>query len=293
MPIIIPFDTGWTIISRLIDKLIYSILLLLWVFQNIVLPRLHSSKDYVCNIVLPYFIDWNYTPILRKNKNRDKTSHGAGKFSMKLHNSKKSSYNERNCKSERHNRRHSLLRHKPSKTRWNANTTSLPDLNVKTRSVKGTKYPSPRRRDRMTWVLHRRQVREQLHLSNLDQHILPYDEPDLYNDFITKDTSQPSRFIINFPRHCVLGHVLSDSDPLDDLGPWKEVVRPTKKPRSVGPHKSKPKETTSMKKTRQKNKKSRSVKVEVSKPEESRQGDDPLTPQRLASVAGNLSCWMI
>ena len=68
---------------------------------------------------------------------------------------------------------------------------------------------------------------------------------------------------------------------------------------SVGPHKSKPKQTTSMKKTRQKNKKSRSVtiqipektrsvKVEVPKPEESRQGDDPSTPQRLGSVVGHL-----
>ena len=103
-------------------------------------------------------------------------------------------------------------------------------------------------------------------------------------------------FHINFPRHCVLGHVLFDSDPLDDLGPWKEVVRPTKKPRSVGPHKSKPKKTTSMKKTRQKNKKSRSVtiqipeksrsvKIQVPEPEESRSGDDASTPQRLASVA--------
>ena len=35
-----------------------------------------------------------------------------------------------------------------------------------------------------------------------------------------------------------------DSDPLDDLGSWKEVVRPTKKPRSVDPHKSKPIQTT-------------------------------------------------
>ena len=88
-----------------------------------------------------------------------------------------------------------------------------------------------------------------------------------------------------------------DSNPLDDLGPWKEVVQPTKKPRSVGPHKSKPKKTTSMKKTRQKNKKSRSVtiqipdetrsvKVEVPKGKELRRGDDPSTPQRLASVAG-------
>ena len=107
-----------------------------------------------------------------------------------------------------------------------------------------------------------------------------------------------NRFCINFPRHCVLGHVLLDSDPLDDLGPWKEVVRPTMKPRSVDPHKSKQNKTTSKKKTRQKNKKSRSVtiqipemtrsaKIQVPEPEKSSSGDDALTPQRLASVAGH------
>ena len=106
----------------------------------------------------------------------------------------------------------------------------------------------------MIRAIHRRQVAKQLSLSNLSQHILPYDEPDLYNDFIIKEINHKDRFIINFPPHCVLGHVLSDSDPLNDLGPWKEVVRPNKKPRSVGSHKSKPKKTTSMKKTRQKNK---------------------------------------
>ena len=54
-----------------------------------------------------------------------------------------------------------------------------------------------------------------------------------------------------------------DSDPLDDVGSWKEVVQPTNKPRSVYPHKSKPKKTTSKKKTHQKNKKSRSVTTHI------------------------------
>ena len=88
MPTIIPFDTGWTIILRLIDKLMYCILLLSWILQDIVLPCLQSTKDYVCNVVLPHFFDWKYTPIARKHKNRDKTNHGARKFSMKLRNSK-------------------------------------------------------------------------------------------------------------------------------------------------------------------------------------------------------------
>ena len=106
------------------------------------------------------------------------------------------------------------------------------------------------------------------------------------------------RFRINFPRHCVLGLFLLDSNLLDDLGPWKEVVQPTKKPRSVGPHKLKPKKTTSKKKTNQKNlksrsvtvlipEKSRSVKIQTPEPEELRSKEDTSTPQRLVSMAGH------
>ena len=77
---------------------------------------------------------------------------------------------------------------------------------------------------------YRRQVAEHLESIDLSQHILPYDEPDLYNDYITKEPDSVDRFYINCPRHCVLGHGLLDSDPLDNLGPWKEVVQPTKTP---------------------------------------------------------------
>ena len=126
----------------------------------------------------------------------------------------------------------------------------------------------------------------------------PPEEPDLCNDFISKEPDYFDRLCINFPQHCVFKHVIFDSDPLDYVDSWKEVVQPTKKPRSVGPHKSKPKKTTSKKKTRQKNKKSRSVtiripektrsaKIQVPVPEESRSGNDASTPQQLASVAGH------
>ena len=90
-----------------------------------------------------------------------------------------------------------------------------------------------------------------------------------------------------------------DSNPLDDVESRKEVVQPTKKPRSVGPHKSLLKKTTSEKKTNQKDKKSRSVtilipdkyrsvKIQTPEPDESKSVDDASTPQRLVSVAGHL-----
>ena len=76
----------------------------------------------------------------------------------------------------------------------------------------------------MIRAIHRCQVAKHLGSIEMNQHILPYDKPDLYNDYITKEANYMDRFHINFPCHCAFGHVLLDFDPLDDLGPWKEVV---------------------------------------------------------------------
>ena len=92
------------------------------------------------------------------------------------------------------------------------------DLKVKTRNDKETKLPPPHRQDRMICAIHRRQVTEQLESTAVSQHILPYDEPDLYNDYISKEPDYVDRFCINFPRHYILGQVLSDSELLNDLG---------------------------------------------------------------------------
>ena len=83
----------------------------------------------------------------------------------------------------------------------------------------------------MIRAFHCCQVAEYLESIDLSQHILPYDAPNLYNDYRTKEPDYKDLFLINFPRHSVLGHVLSDSDPLDDLGPWKVVIQP---PRNQG-----------------------------------------------------------
>ena len=56
------------------------------------------------------------------------------------------------------------------------------------------------------------------------EYVLSYDKPDLCNDYISKEQDSADRFSINFPRHCVLGHVLSDTNPLDEVDSWKEVV---------------------------------------------------------------------
>ena len=86
-----------------------------------------------------------------------------------------------------------------------------------------------------------------------DQYVLSYDEPDLCNDYISKKQGENDWFSINFPRHCVLGHVILDIDPLNEVDLWEKVVRPTKKPRSVDSRKLRliqtAKKTTNNKKT--------------------------------------------
>ena len=52
-----------------------------------------------------------------------------------------------------------------------------------------------------------------------------------------------------------------DSDLLENIDSWKEVVRSSRKPKSVGPSKSKLRKTTSKENINQKNKKSRSVTI--------------------------------
>ena len=95
------------------------------------------------------------------------------------------------------------------------------------------------------------------------QPFLSYGEPDLCHDYKLKDPGYIDCFCINFPSHCVLRQVLLDTNLLDNVVLWKEVVQPTKKPRSVGPHKSKLENTTSKKKTRLKTKKFKSMNTQI------------------------------
>ena len=98
------------------------------------------------------------------------------------------------------------------------------------------------------------------------------------------EQDKTDRFTISFHRHCVFGHVLSDTHPLDKVDSWKEVIRPSKKPRSVDLRRSNPiqtvRKTTSNKKLQQKNKKSRSVTIQIpedrnNKNKESRSDNTP------------------
>ena len=76
---------------------------------------------------------------------------------------------------------------------------------------------------------------------------LPFDEPKLCNNYTLRDSEYIDRFRINFPCHCVLNQVDSNTNLLDNVILIKVALQLTKKPRSVGPHRLKLNKTTSKK----------------------------------------------
>jgi len=80
---------------------------------------------------------------------------------------------------------------------------------------------------------------------------LPFDEPNLCNDYISMDPEYSYQSVF-------LNQTDSNIDLLDNVLLTKVVLRPTEKPRSVGPHESKSEKTRNKKKSRLKNKKFRS-----------------------------------
>ena len=184
--------------------------------------------------------NWINKPHMQYTKKQRKTSNGRGKFSQNLHASKKSCYNERNCKSGRHGCQHTFMKHKSRTKRTTTNTLNW-DLKIKGRKLGTSRSPPPRRLNRMLHAINLRENR--LDINDMEDYSLLYDEPDLCNDYISMEQDKADRFSISFPRHCVFRHVLSDTDPLNDMVPGKEVVRPSKKPRSVGPRRLNPIQT--------------------------------------------------
>ena len=126
-------------------------------------------------------------------------------------------------------------------------------MKVKERKNGKTNTPSPRRWNQMLCAINFRQDNTLRGSTKMKPPFLPFDKPNLCNDYILRDSEYIDRSCINFTCHCVLNQVNSDTDLLNNVILTKVALRPTKKTRSVGPHKSKSKKTTSKKKPRLKN----------------------------------------
>ena len=135
-------------------------------------------------------------------------------------------------------------------TKRAATNNSSQDLKIKGRKLGILKSPPPRRLNCVLQAINSWANRQDL--NNNEHHSLPYDKPDLCKDYISMEQDDTDWFSISFPRHCAFRHDLSDTNPLDDVDSWKEVVRPSQKPRSVSSRRLNPiktaQKTTSNKK---------------------------------------------
>ena len=178
-------------------------------------------------------------PLLhRQVKKQYKGSHGARNYSWKLCASKKLCFNERNCKSGRHDRtRRKVLNLRPTSVHCKAHKIRLRKrskdllecvLQIKTRSAGKYKVSPPRRLYQIIRAFICRNNIERHKLSGANHSVLPPEEPNLCDNFISKKPGYFDCFCNNFPRHFVFGLVQEKirsafSDVTQTNTVWEEI----------------------------------------------------------------------
>ena len=254
-----PFDSGWSYILNLFSKLISLLLIWLCYCSNVTkkkVTHLGTSIVQVFRSTLNIIPQWISKPRIKKSFKHQKASNGAGQFTINPRKCKYSHYDVRNCKSSRHNRRHSFKRHRLRHKPCPSNTT-YDGLTVKGR--KGSISPSPRRQTRMLRAnicckddIIRRSSRFKLSL-------LHFNEFDMNNNHLSVNLTNNYHAILNFTFQFTPNHVDLTTNLLNKVILTEVIMQPTKKPRTVGPHKSILKKNDNQRKSHQENKKFRSV----------------------------------
>ena len=142
---IIEHITGYQFIHSIFCKIVYFMLFctfkatvitnktIIYVFETLS-KVVKSTPIAICN--------WINKSRIRYTKKHRKTSNNSGKFSHNLRASKKSGYNERNCKSGRHGCQHIFMKHK-SQTKCVTTNNSSQALEIKGRQIGTFKSPPP------------------------------------------------------------------------------------------------------------------------------------------------------
>ena len=97
-------------------------------------------------------------------------------------------------------------------------------LKVKGRNKGKTKIPSPCRCNQMICAINLCQDVTLCRPTKIKAPFVPFDEPNLCNDYILRDLEYIDRFCINFPCHCVLNQVDLDTNLLDNVLLMKDVL---------------------------------------------------------------------
>ena len=130
-------------------------------------------------------------------------------------------------------------------------------------SKEGKKYkhkaPSPCRQNRMLHAIIRCQDAIIRKSTKFKSSLLHFNKLDIDNHHLSTNSEYDDHSGINFPLQFAPNQVDSTTNLLDNVVLTEVVLRPIKKPRSVGPHRSIWKKTRSKKKSLLKNNKLRSV----------------------------------
>ena len=208
-PIIKPFDSEWNYILDLSFKLISLLVIWLCSCNNAAkkkITRLGALVIRACWSTLNIFPQWISKPRIRKPKNHSNSSSDAGRFAQNLRACKKSRYNVWNCKSGRHNRRHTFncrgSQYKPISTNIPYN-----GMMVNGRKSSNTKAPSPCRHNRVLHSLNHRQDITVRGSTKLKSSLLPFEEFNMGNNHLSTNSEYENRSNINFPLHHALNQV--------------------------------------------------------------------------------------
>ena len=141
--IIPPFVTEYHFFPYLFNKLLHLILFCTFEASNIAkksIIYIHKTIYETITSTPNIISNWINKPRLHYVKKRCITNHGSGKFSQYLCASKNLWYNEHNCESGQHDRRHTFMHHK-CQEKFTPTNDSNPDLKIKSRKKGVTKSP--------------------------------------------------------------------------------------------------------------------------------------------------------
>ena len=149
---------------------------------------------------------------------------------------KKSQYDVQNCKSGRYNQHHNF---KCRRSQYNFISTNIPHNGLMIRRRKGdtSNTPSPCRRNIIIHSINHCQDSTVCEITKLKSAPLPLDKLNMCNSDLSTNSTYYNRSNTNFPLHNALKKVDSNTNLLDKVILTEVVLRTTKKPRIVGPHK--------------------------------------------------------
>ena len=130
---------------------------------------------------------------------------------------------------------------------------------MKVKGRKSYKVPSPCRWNRMLCAIICRHDDIICRSTRFKLSLVHFKELDIDNNHLLTNSEYNDCSVINFPLQFALNQVDSTTDMLDNMILTEVVLRPTKKQRSVGPHRLISKKTRSKKKSLLKINKLRSV----------------------------------